>query len=400
MSKLPAIFLAPGREKPVRQRHPWIFSGAVKKEEAYEPGTLVDIRAADGRFLARGYGNQQSKIRARILTWDGDETIDQRFWETRIHAAIRRRDHLMRLSGNEACRLVMSEADHLPGLIVDKYADYLVVQALTAGVDRHLETICAILVKFMQPRGIIERSDDHVRELEGLAKRSRVAFGEDPPAGGVNVREAGLVFSVDLLQGHKTGFYLDQRRSHHRVRQECHEKDVLDCFSYTGGFTLNAAIAGAASILSLDQSETALARLRTNLAANGLDANSPRYRQECGNAFELLRALRDKGQTFDLVTLDPPKFAATGAQVDKAARGYKDVNILAMKLLRPGGLLATFSCSGHISQDLFQKIVHGAALDAGRDVQIVDWFYQSEDHPVLLSFPESLYLKGLFCHVL
>jgi len=329
---LPAISLKPGRDKPVRQRHPWIFSGSVATADEVEPGGLVDILDAHGQFLARGYANPHSKLLVRILTWDAAEAIDAAFWHRRIAAAVARRLPLLSESTHTACRLIMSEADQLPGLIVDKYQDFLVVQALTAGIDRHLEPIAWALTAELAPLGIIERSDDAVLDLEGLDKRVRLIQGIEPPAAGVAMRENGLTFLVDLREGHKTGFYLDQRENHQRVRQISAGKRVLDCFCYTGGFTLNARAGGAASVLSVDASEPALARLRDNLAANDL-ADTANCTQLAGNAFEILRSLRDQRESFDLIVLDPPKFAANAAQVDKAARGYKDINLLAFKLL-------------------------------------------------------------------
>lgn len=398
--RLPTVTVRPGREKPLIQKHPWVFSGAVASEDkGIEPGSLVEIRDTQGTFLARGYANPKSKIRARALTFDEGETVDQAFFRKKVAQAVSRRRALLSSGGQTAARLIMSEADQLPGLIVDRYGDWLVLQALTAGIDRHLDWIVEALKAEAPCKGIIERSDDAVRALEGLPETSRLVWGEAPPEGGIEIQENGLVFLVDPLKGHKTGFYLDQRRNHAMIRAHAAGKRVLDVFCYTGGFTLNAAAAGAKSVLSVDASEPALAKLRQNLARNGLDA-AGRCTQLCGNAFDVLRELEKKGESFDVVILDPPKFAASGAQVDKAARGYKDINLLAFKLLAKGGVLSTYSCSGHISADLYQKIVFGAALDSGRDAQIVDFLYQADDHPVLLTFPESLYLKGLLCRVL
>ncbi len=397
---LPVVTVRPGREKPLVQKHPWVFSGAVASEDAAtEPGSLVDIRDARGKFLARGYANPKSKIRARALTFDEAERVDQGFFRRRVAQAVARRAAMLDPETQTAARLIMSEADLLPGLIVDKYGDWLVLQALTAGIDRHLDWIVDALKAEVPCKGIIERSDDAVRALEGLPEVSRLVWGEEPDANGIRIKENGVVFAVDPLKGHKTGFYLDQRRNHAMIRAHAAGKRVLDVFCYTGGFTLNAAVAGAKSVLSVDASEPALAKVRQNLALNGF-ADSARYTQLCGNAFDVLRELEKKGESFDVVILDPPKFAATGSQVDKAARGYKDINLSAFRLLAKGGILSTYSCSGHISADLYQKIVFGAALDSGRDAQIVDFLYQADDHPVLLTFPESLYLKGLNCRVL
>ncbi len=333
------------------------------------------------------------------MTFEESDQVNEGFFRRKIAQAVGRRRTLLNPATQTAVRLVSSEADQLPGLIVDQYGEWLVVQALTAGIDRHLDWIYAALKAEVPCRGILERSDDAVRELEGLKVVARLVSGEEPPATGVPILENGLKYVVDPLRGHKTGFYLDQRRNHHMIRAHAAGKRVLDVFCYTGGFTLNAAAAGAQSVLSVDGSEPALEKLRANLALNDF-TDAGRYSQLCGNAFEVLRDLEKKGECFDLIILDPPKFAASGSQVDKAARGYKDINLLAFRMLNKGGVLSTYSCSGHISADLFQKIVFGAALDAGRDAQIIDYLHQADDHPVLLTFPESLYLKGLLCRVL
>ena len=396
---LPQLVIKSGREKPLRQRHPWVFSGAIHRLPDVAPGAIVDIVDQRGAFLARGYANPASKLTARVLTWDKDQAIDQSFWLGRIQAAYERRLPLLGPNQN-CCRLVMSEADMLPGLIVDKYGDHLVLQALTAGIDRHLGPVVGALHEVLKPMSISERSDDAVRDLEGLERVSRLLHGSEGQLKEVVIKEQDVTFKVDLTSGHKTGFYLDQRRNHVEVARHAKGKRVLDCFSYTGGFTMHTALAGAASVMSIDASEPALQRLRSNLEANGFAADDHRFEQRQGNAFEILRQLADAGERFDLITMDPPKFASSGNQVEKAARGYKDLNMLAFKLLNPGGLLATFSCSGHISADLFQKIIFGAAIDAGRDGQIISYLSQADDHPVLLTFPESMYLKGLLCRVL
>lgn len=393
---LPQLVIKAGREKPLRQRHPWVFSGAIHRLPDVAAGGICDIVDQRGAFLARGYANPASKLTARVLTWDQGQAIDNAFWLGRINAAVQRRRPLLGQEQN-SCRLVMSEADMLPGLIVDKYGEHLVLQALTAGIDKHLGPVVGALHEVLKPASISERSDDAVRELEGLERVSRLLHGSESQLKDVLIKEQGVTFKVDLTSGHKTGFYLDQRRNHVEVAQHARDRRVLDCFSYTGGFTMHTARAGASGVVSVDASEAALERLRTNLEANGFNCHDPRFEQRQGNAFEVLRQLADAGERFDLITMDPPKFAASGSQVEKAARGYKDLNMLAFKLLNPGGILATFSCSGHISADLFQKIIFGAAIDAGRDAQIISYLHQADDHPVLLTFPESLYLKGLLC---
>ena len=339
----PAIYIKQGREKPLRQRHPWVFSGAIQRSDAAPPGAIVDILDHKGGFLARGYANPASKLTARALTWDPTETIDGEFWRRRIDAAIARRRPLL-TPDQTACRLIMSEADQLPGLIVDKYGDH---QALTAGIDRHIGPIVGALHNALSPFTISERSDDSVRDLEGLPRINRLLHGSEAALNDVLIREQGVNFRIDLGAGHKTGFYLDQRRNHTLIGSLAAGLKVLDCFSYTGGFTMHAAKGGAASVLSVDASEPSLARLRENLSANGFAADDPRFQQKAGNAFEVLRDLLQSGERFDLITLDPPKFAASGGQVDKAARGYKDLNMLALKLLNPGGMLVVTLRSRH-----------------------------------------------------
>ena len=403
-SKFPSIYLKPRREKPVARNHPWVFSGAIQRQDRFESGAIVDIRSADGRFLARGYGNAKSQITARILSFAEDQEINNDFWCSRVEAAVKRRLTWqgLRHSDDNATRLVMSEADQLPGLIVDRYDDHLVLQVLTAGIDRHLGSVVYALDHVLKPKSIFERSDDQVRELEGLPLYNRLLHGFLPDEAGIRIRENGLNYLVDYGAGHKTGFYLDQRQNHayaydlvRAMTAQGRAPEVLDAFCYTGGFTLNALKAGAASVLSLDSSAPALTRVEANIVANHLSME--RWQRRQGDAFQVLREIRDEDRRFDLIALDPPKFAHHGGQIEKAARGYKDLNCLAFQLLKPGGVLLTFSCSGLVSSDLFQKIVFGAMNDAKCEAQILRYLTQADDHPVLLSFPESLYLKGLAC---
>ncbi|MCP4424485.1 MAG: class I SAM-dependent rRNA methyltransferase [Chloroflexi bacterium] len=399
------LVLKRGRQKPVVNRHPWIFSGAIARFEGEpEPGDIVDVAGGAGRlrgnsrFLARAYYNPHSQIRGRILTWDANEAIDEAFWRRKIGRAVKGRSALALEPATTAYRLINAESDGLPGLIVDKYGDYLVIQCLTLGIDRHKETLIRLLVDLLRPAGIVERSDVSVRALEGLPEAKGLVWGDAPPADLI-VLENGHKFGVDLLGGHKTGFYLDQRANRTAVCQPhfVAAKEILNVFAYTGGFALYAAANGAGPIINVDSSIEALEQAERNMALNGWERPFDEY--IAGDAFEVLRYYRDEGRQFDMVILDPPKFAHSRRDVERASRGYKDINWLALRLLRPGGLLATFSCSGRISADLFQKIVFGAAVDAGRDVQIIQKLSQSPDHPVLLTFPESAYLKGLLCRV-
>jgi 23S rRNA (cytosine1962-C5)-methyltransferase len=388
------IILKPGREKSLLRRHPWIFSGAVQHvDDEPASGATVDLLSFNGEFLARAAYSPTSQIRARVWTFD-DEPIDADFFRKKIRAAIAQRSTFNLQRSTNALRLVHAESDGLPGLIVDRYGDVLVLQSLTTGSEFWKETIADLLLEETGLSAIYERSDADVRELEGLQPIVGLLRGSilhDP----LTIHEHGLQFTVNLAEGHKTGFYLDQRANRLRVRELAKDRDVLDCFCYTGGFTVNALAGGAKSIVSVDASAGALALGRENAARNG----QPPERQEWieGDVFQLLRKFRDEGRSFDMVILDPPKFAPTSAQAEKAARGYKDINLLAFKLLRAGGVLVTFSCSGGVDAALFQKIVASAALDAGVEAQIVEHLSQGADHPVALNFPEGAYLKGLVC---
>lgn len=390
------VVLKAGREKPVLRRHPWVFSGAVARIEGRpDDGDVVDVVAEDGTFLARGYLNRRSQIVVRLLTWSPAQQVDEAFWRARLEAAVARRAPLL-AEEQGACRLVHAESDGLPGLVVDRYGAYLVIQFLTLGVERRRDLLVGALADLLQPQGIYERDDEAVREKEGLPLQTGVLWGEEPPDL-VEIQEGGLRFLVDLRQGHKTGFYLDQRENRQRLLRYAAGREVLNAFAYTGGFGLYALKGGAASVVNVDTSEGALDLARQNFARNGWDEERVSF--VVGDVFQVLRRYREEGRQFDLIVLDPPKFARSAADVPAATRGYKDINLLAFQLLREGGILFTFSCSGAISADLFQKVVFGASVDAGRDAQILERLTQAPDHPVLLSFPEGEYLKGLVCRV-
>jgi len=397
MPAYPVMHLKTSREKSVLRRHPWIFAGSVGWMEG-EPasGETVLVQDARGQSLALAAFSPESQIRGRVWTWDVNQAIDEAFFRRRLESAIQMRRSLGLERPGAAVRLVHGESDGLPGLVVDRYADFLVMQVLSAGIERWRERLGRILLDLTGAQGIYERSDVDVRHLEGLLERSGGLLGSTPP-GRVEITEDGLHYAVDVRGGHKTGFYLDQRSNRHQVRKLAHDKDVLDCFCYTGGFTLNALVGGAKSVLAVDSSAEALAQAQEQVALNGLDDGRARWQE--GDVFRMLRLLRDQNQQFDLIVLDPPKFAPTSVQVERAARGYKDINLLAFKLLRPGGLLVTFSCSGGVNAELFQKIVAGAALDAGLDGRIVRHLHASGDHPVGIHFPEGEYLKGLVVEV-
>jgi 23S rRNA (cytosine1962-C5)-methyltransferase len=388
---LPALVLKPGREKSLRARHPWIFSGAIAKVDGSPAsGSTIDIRGADGAFLARGAYSPSSQIRARAWTF-ADDTIDTDFFERRIARAAAARRPLVD-AGHNAVRLLHAEADGLPGVIADRYGTAIVIQLLSAGADAWRPAFVAALGRLDGVTCVVERSDVEVRALEGLAPRAEVALGVLPDD--LTIVEDGIVYRVDVVGGQKTGFYLDQRDNRRIVRTHSSGRRVLNAFCYTGGFTLAALAGGARSVLSLDTSAPALALGADNLARNpALPATNAEWRE--ADVFAELRALRNTARQFDLIVLDPPKFAPTAAHVERAARAYKDINLLAFKLLAPGGLLATFSCSGGVPADLFQKIVAGAAQDAQAEATIVARLAASADHPVALAFPEGDYLKGL-----
>jgi 23S rRNA (cytosine1962-C5)-methyltransferase len=393
-----SITIRPGREKSLLRRHPWIFSGAIAQVSAgLQAGDTVRVVDSKGNFLAWAGYSPHSQIRARVWSWQEAEAIDLDFFHRRLARAIESRRLLPELHQAEALRLVHSESDGLPGLILDQYGEILVIQYLTAGIEPWRETIAGLCQELTGARWVYERSDTDARRLEGLPLRSGPTLGGEPE-GPIQVSDgSGLRFWVDVRSGHKTGYYLDQRHNRQRVRQLAAGRRVLDCFAYTGGFTVHALAGGAASVVTVDSSAEALAGARRNIELNDLPLEKANLLE--GDVFQMLRLMRDMERSYDLIILDPPKFAHTAAQAQRAARGYKDINLLAFKLLRPGGLLVTFSCSGGVSEDLFQKIVAGAALDAGVDAQIIEKLHQGPDHPVALNFPEGAYLKGLVVRV-
>ena len=392
--------LKSGREKPLHQHHPWVFSGSIQKSSSKNipDGSLVQFLAHDGSYLATAYYNANSQICGRVLSWKADEAIDDEFWHNRLQAAFERRKLLAISAETTAYRIVNAEADGLPGLIVDLYGEYLVVQFLTMGIDRHKEAIVRQLVDLIQPKGILERSDVDVREKEGLPKSKGILWG-NVPTEPITIREHQLNYEVDIWNGHKTGFYLDQRENRRTVSEPrfVADKDVLNLFSYTGGFGLSAAQNGAKSVTHVDSSFDALTQAERHAELNQLTDVPMEFIS--ADVFQLLRHYRDTNRQFDLIVIDPPKFVQNQGSLQRATRAYKDLNWLAFRLLRPNGVLATFSCSGLLSADLFQKVVFGALIDAHCDAQIIDWMWQSADHPVSLTIPESLYLKGLLCRV-
>ncbi|MGD9099224.1 MAG: class I SAM-dependent rRNA methyltransferase [Anaerolineae bacterium] len=395
----PRLTLKPKRDRSVRQRHPWLFSGAIaRSDDGAQDGELVDVFSSGGEWLARGYLNRRSQIAVRLLTWEQEQAIDDAFWRARLERAMAGRAALQADPGVTAYRLVNAESDGLPGLVVDRYGEWLVLQALTLGVEQCKgELVRALMALDLgEVRGVYERSDVEVREKEGLEAVTGLLWGEEPPDL-VEISEHGYRFLVDLKAGHKTGFYLDQRENRARLPAYCAGTEALNAFAYSGAFGVYALSGGAAHVTHVDTSEEALTLARRHVQLNGMAEADVTC--EVADVFAQLRAYRAVGRQFDLIVLDPPRFARSYSHIKRASRGYKDINWIAFQLIRTGGVLMTFSCSGLVSRELFQKIVFGAALDAGRDVQIVAHLSQAADHPISLNFPEAAYLKGLICRV-
>lgn len=391
------VVLKKGKEKAAWQHHPWIFSGAMDRISG-DPanGDVVRVTDHSGDFLAYGYFNANSRVAVRLLEWDESRTIDKAWYTEKIHQALSLRKHLLN-SETTTCRLIFSEADFLPGLIVDQYGDFLSIQIGSSGIENAKETIVDILVAACQPIGIVNKSDAGARAHEGLEPADGLLWGT-APAEFIEVRENGIRYHINISEGQKSGFYCDQRDNRDILSAYAEGKDVLDCFSYSGGFTLNCLKKGAKHVTAVDSSALAIETLEKNLALNQFKTDAVTVVQSDVN--KQLRNLKESGQKFDIVILDPPKYAPSRSSLDRAARAYKDLNRLGMGLLKPGGLLATFSCSAAADLETFKQIIAWAALDAGKEVQIVKQFHQPEDHPVRTSFPEGEYLKGLLLRVI
>jgi len=394
-----ALLLKPGKERSLQRRHPWVYAAAVASVIGSPGnGALVAIRGSDRRFLAWAAYSPQSLIRARCWSYAEADRVDGAWLAARVRAAVARRAELQETG--DALRLVFGEADGLPGLVVDRYGATLVVQIHSAGIELHRELLIDTLCAASGCATVFERSDAALREREGLPDSGGLLRG-DKPAAAVAIREHGVHYLVDIRRGHKTGFYVDQRDNRQRLAQAVRDfvrrhgrgPRVLNGFCYTGGFSLAAAQAGAQAVLSVDTSADALELGQRNAALNGLDPARLQWR--CADVFEELRALRESGAQFDFIVLDPPKFATNQHQIERAARAYKDINLSALRLLAPGGRLLSFSCSGAIEVDLFQKIVAGAVIDAGIDCHLLARLGAGADHPVLVTHPEGEYLKGL-----
>ncbi|AVS97943.1 23S rRNA (cytosine(1962)-C(5))-methyltransferase RlmI [Paracidovorax avenae] len=385
------IRLRPGKERSLLRRHPWIFESAIAKGGG-DSGETVRVESADGRFLAWAAFSPASRIRARAWSFDEAQRIDPAFFAAAVNRAARARERFAIES--DGVRLVHGESDGLPGLIVDRYGDTLVAQFTSAGTERWKAVIADALLKSTGLARLYERSDASVRQLEGLEPATGWLRGDGPTE--LSIREHGWRLTLDIAEGHKTGFYLDQRDSRHRFSEAVRRlgaRQVLNCYCYTGGFAVAALAGGAERVTSIDSSGPALERARSHAALNGFEAARTEFLDADVNAS--LRRFLQEGRRFDAIVLDPPKFAPTAAHAERAARAYKDINRLSLQLLNPGGLLYTFSCSGGISADLFHKIVASAGADAGVDGYILERLGGAPDHPMTLEFPEGEYLKGL-----
>jgi len=394
---MPSVKLKKGRDKSFNRKHPWIFSGAIDSvKDININGETVDIISGDGKFLGYGSYSLHSQISVRVLSFNPDDKIDREFFKQKIENADQLRNQIINDNLTNAYRVINAEGDSLPGLVVDRYADLLVCQFLSAGAEFWKKEIVEILSNLFNPSGIFERSDVEVREKEGLQQSKGILSGKTPDEH-IEIIENGIKFFVDIDLGHKTGFYLDQRDNRKLLESFSSGSEILNCFSFSGGFSVYALKAGASKVVNVDSSAEALSLAEKNLSLNGID--SSKYENVQEDVFKYLRKLRDTNKQFDVIILDPPKFAESVSQIEKAGRGYKDINLLALKLLKKNGTLFTFSCSGHIVPDLFNKIIADAATDAGREVHILKYLTQSPDHTMLTSFPEGLYLKGLVCKV-
>ncbi|ELK8589904.1 TPA: class I SAM-dependent methyltransferase [Vibrio vulnificus] len=394
-----AIYLVKGREKSVVRRHPWIFSRGIDRVEGNpQLGETVDVYGHDGKWLAKAAYSPESQIRARVWSFEKQD-VNRAFFVKRIQDAQLLREDVIERDGLTGYRLIAAESDGMPGVTIDRYQNFFVCQLLSAGAEHQKQNIVDALIEVFPDCNVYERSDVSVRKKEGLQETIGVLHGEMPPKS-VVIEENGVKISVDIVGGHKTGFYLDQRDSRQQAMKYVKDKEVLNCFSYTGGFGLYALKGGAKRVINADVSQPALDTAKFNAELNEFDISKKRAVFLNADVFKLLREYRDQGTTFDVVIMDPPKFAESKAQLNGACRGYKDINMLAMQILKPGGTLLTYSCSGLMDQVLFQKIIADAAVDAGRSVKFVERFEQAADHPTDTAYPEGFYLKGFACKVL
>lgn len=392
------IILAKGREKSLLRRHPWIFSGAIERVEGKPlSGETLDVFDKGGNWLTRAAWSADSQIRGRVWTFDRDEQIDQNFFVRRLQQAQQWRNVVAARDDLTGYRLIAGESDGLPGITIDRYDNFLVLQLLSSGAEFQRLNLMNALRECYPECNIYERSDVAVRKKEGLKQVTGLLHGEEPPKL-LPIRENGVQILVDIKEGHKTGFYLDQRESRLAASRYVNGKKVLNCFCYTGAFGLFALKGNCKQVVNVDVSQPALDIARQNAELNGFDMSRAEFVR--ADVFKLLREYREQGEKFDVIIMDPPKFIENKGQLAGGCRGYKDINMLAMQLLNPGGTLLTYSCSGLMESGLFQKILADAALDAKREVQFVEQFTQAADHPVLSTYPEGLYLKGFACRVI
>lgn len=392
------IILAKGREKSLLRRHPWIFSGAIERVEGKPlSGETLDVFDKGGNWLARAAWSADSQIRGRVWTFDRDEQIDQDFFVRRLQQAQQWRNVVAARDDLTGYRLIAGESDGLPGITIDRYDNFLVLQLLSSGAEFQRLNLMNALRECYPECNIYERSDVAVRKKEGLKQVTGLLHGEEPPKL-LPIRENGVQILVDIKEGHKTGFYLDQRESRLAASRYVNGKKVLNCFCYTGAFGLFALKGNCKQVVNVDVSQPALDIASQNAELNGFDMSRAEFVR--ADVFKLLREYREQGEKFDVIIMDPPKFIENKGQLAGGCRGYKDINMLAMQLLNPGGTLLTYSCSGLMESGLFQKILADAALDAKREVQFVEQFTQAADHPVLSTYPEGLYLKGFACRVI
>lgn len=390
------VRLKEGRQRSLHYRHPWIFSGAIEeiRGEAAD-GDEVLVVAPDRRPLARGLYNGRSQIAVRVATFDPEEALDEAFWRRCLERAVRRRREVIEDPETDAYRLVHSEADGIPGLIVDRYGGFLVVQLSTFGAERRRELLISLLVEFFSPIGIFLRVDPELHEKEGLELEEGVLHGEAPPERCV-IQENGVRYYVDLRHGHKTGFFLDQRENRARLARHA-RGEILNVFAYTGSFGIVGRRHGCTRATHIESSLPALALAESNTELNGLSVRGDEF--VSGNAFEVLRRFRDQARRFDTVVVDPPRLAPSRSHLSAARRAYKDINLWALKLTAPGGRVLTFSCSGAVSPEMFQTILFHASVDVRREVTLIERLKQSSDHPAPLGFPEADYLCGLVLEV-
>jgi 23S rRNA (cytosine1962-C5)-methyltransferase len=391
------VILKKGKEKAVLHRHPWVFSGAIECVKGKPAnGEIVRLLNSQNGFMAYGFYNDQSRVAIRLLEWDENTVVNDEWFRSKVAVAVAGRSELLADGTTNTCRLIFSEADYLPGLIVDKYEAHLAVQVLTSGIENVMPVIIDELQQLLKPASIFDKSDAGSREHEGL-QTANIALTLAQPPENVLVKENNILYNINIAEGQKSGFYCDQRDNRKILAAHTKGKKVLDCFSYTGGFTLNVLHNGATAVTSVDSSALAIETLKENIKLNKLDSSKHTAIQSDVN--KQLRVFREQEEKFDVIVLDPPKYAPSRSALDRASRAYKDLNRLAMLLLNNGGLLATFSCSGAMDMETFKQVLAWAALDAGKQVQFIYQFCQPEDHPVRSSFPEGEYLKGLLCRV-